>query len=119
MRLKIDRWSSSQTALELIPYKRARPTAGYFRAGRRLLDSLTHALPDRRLAGRPGQPATTAGVTPRRPGYLVPGSPGLAGPTPALLTRDDRMSLASRGLGCAGPARVASGSSALHDRGEW
>ena len=33
MRLDIDRLSSSQTALELIPCKRARPTAGYFRAG--------------------------------------------------------------------------------------
>ncbi len=44
MRLDIDRWSSSQTALELIPCKRARPTAGYFRAGHRLLDSLTHSL---------------------------------------------------------------------------
>jgi hypothetical protein len=45
MRLDIDRWSSSQTTLELIPCQRARPTAGYFRAGHRLLDSLTHALP--------------------------------------------------------------------------
>jgi hypothetical protein len=45
MRLEIDRLSSARTALELIPYKRARPTAGYFRAGHRLLDSLTHALP--------------------------------------------------------------------------
>jgi hypothetical protein len=45
MRLEIDRLSSSRTALELIPCKRARPTAGYFRAGHRLLDSLIHALP--------------------------------------------------------------------------
>jgi len=45
MRLDIDRLSSSRTALELIPCKRVRPTAGYFRAGHRLLDSLTHALP--------------------------------------------------------------------------
>ena len=44
MRLDIDRWSSSRTALELIPRQRARPTAGYFRAGHRLLDSLTCAL---------------------------------------------------------------------------
>lgn len=44
MRLHIDRWSSSQTALELIPYQRARPTAGYFPADHRLLDSLTCAL---------------------------------------------------------------------------
>jgi hypothetical protein len=44
MRLDIDRLSPSRTALELIPCKRARPTAGYFRAGHRLMDSLTHAL---------------------------------------------------------------------------
>jgi hypothetical protein len=45
MRLDIDRLSSSGTALELIPCQRARPTAGYFRAGHCLLDSLIHALP--------------------------------------------------------------------------
>jgi hypothetical protein len=45
MRLDLDWLSSSRTALELIPCNRARPTAGYFRAGHRLLDSLTHALP--------------------------------------------------------------------------
>ena len=44
MRLDIDRWSSSRTALELIPHKRARPTAGYFGACHRLLDSITHSL---------------------------------------------------------------------------
>jgi hypothetical protein len=45
MRLNIDRWSSSSTALELIPCGRVRPTAAYFRAGHLLLDSLTHSLP--------------------------------------------------------------------------
>ena len=45
MRLDIDRLSSARTALELIPGKRVRPTAGYFRAGHHLLDSLTRALP--------------------------------------------------------------------------
>ena len=45
MRLDIDRLSSSSTAFELIPCQRARPTAGYFRAGHCLLDSLIHALP--------------------------------------------------------------------------
>ncbi len=45
MRLDIDRWPGARTALELIPSQRARPTAGYFRAGHRLLDSLTYALP--------------------------------------------------------------------------
>jgi hypothetical protein len=47
MRLDIDRWSSSSTALELIPCRLVRPTADYFRAGRLLLDSLTGSLPQR------------------------------------------------------------------------
>ena len=37
MRLDIDRWSASSTALELIPSRLVRPTADYFRAGRLLL----------------------------------------------------------------------------------
>jgi hypothetical protein len=45
MRLDIDRWSSSSTALELIPCRLVRPTADYFRVGRLLLDSLTCSLP--------------------------------------------------------------------------
>ena len=45
MRLDIDRWSSSSTALELIPGRLVRPTADYFRAGRLLLDSLTRSMP--------------------------------------------------------------------------
>ena len=44
MRLEISRWSSSRTALDLIPDQRVRPTAAYFRAGHLLLDSLTHSL---------------------------------------------------------------------------
>jgi hypothetical protein len=44
MRLDIDRWSSSSTALELIPCRLVRPTPVYFRAGRLLLDSLTRSL---------------------------------------------------------------------------
>ena len=44
MRLDIDRWSSSSTAVELIPCGRVRPTAAYFRAGHLLLDSLTRSL---------------------------------------------------------------------------
>ena len=47
MRLDIDRWSSSSTALELIPCRLVRPTTDYFRAGRLLLDSLTRSLPQR------------------------------------------------------------------------
>jgi hypothetical protein len=45
MRLDIDRWSSSTTAMELIPCGRVRPTAAYFRAGHLLLDALTRSLP--------------------------------------------------------------------------
>jgi hypothetical protein len=45
MRLDIDRWSATSTAIELIPGQRVRPTAAYFRAGHLLLDSLTRALP--------------------------------------------------------------------------
>ncbi len=44
MRLDIDRWSSSSTALELIPCRLVRPTADYFRAGRLLLDSLARSF---------------------------------------------------------------------------
>ena len=44
MRLNVDCWSPppSSTALELIPGRRVRATAGYFRAGHLLLDSLIH-----------------------------------------------------------------------------
>jgi hypothetical protein len=45
MRLDIDRWSSSPTAVKLIPCVRVRPTGAYFRAGHLLLDSLTRSLP--------------------------------------------------------------------------
>jgi hypothetical protein len=56
MRLDIDRWSSSSTALELIPCGRVRPTAAYFRAGHLLLDSLTHSLRSTRLQRLPAAP---------------------------------------------------------------
>jgi len=52
MRLDIDRWSASSTALDLIPCRLVRPTAEYFRAGRLLLDSLTRSVsrrPDLRV----------------------------------------------------------------------
>jgi hypothetical protein len=45
MRLDIDRWSASSTALELTPCGHVRPTAAYFRAGHLLLDWLTCSLP--------------------------------------------------------------------------
>jgi hypothetical protein len=55
MRLDIDHWSATATALALIPCQRIRPGAAYFRAGRRLLDSLTHALAQPAAAqARPG-----------------------------------------------------------------
>jgi hypothetical protein len=44
MRLDIDRWSASRTAVELIPCGRVRPTPAYFRAGHLLLDVLTRSL---------------------------------------------------------------------------
>ena len=44
MRLVIDRWSATSTAVELLPCGRVRPTATYFRAGHLLLDSLTRFL---------------------------------------------------------------------------
>jgi len=44
MRLDIDRWSASSTALEMVPCGRVRGTAAYFRAGHLLLDSLTRSL---------------------------------------------------------------------------
>jgi hypothetical protein len=47
MRLEIEPWSPTATALELIPGRRVRPGAAYFAAGHRLLDSLTRALPAR------------------------------------------------------------------------
>jgi len=66
MRLEIDRWSRSRTALELIPGQLVRPSADYFRSGHLLLDSLTHSL----LRHRPGPSASAATATasgPARP----------------------------------------------------
>ena len=45
MRLDIDHWSATSTTLTLIPCQRVRPSTDYFQAGRRLLDSLTCAVP--------------------------------------------------------------------------
>ena len=85
MRLDIDRWPGARTALELIPSQRARPTAGYFRAGHRLLDSLTRALPaaartaPRTTSARP-RPADVPQPRPA-PDASVPGLPqAAAGP---------------------------------------
>ena len=69
MRLNIDRWSASSTALELIPCGRARPTAAYFRAGHLLLDSLARSLslqlPAAHARGTESQPPAVVG--PGRP----------------------------------------------------
>ena len=58
MRLNIDRWSSSSTALELIPCGRVRPTAAYFRAGHLLLDSLARSLSQPLPPAHPRSPQT-------------------------------------------------------------
>ncbi len=66
MRLDIDRWSSSSTAVELIPGGRVRPTAAYFRAGHLLLDSLTghllQPLPEPQARHAASQPLVPAGA---------------------------------------------------------
>ena len=64
MRLDIEPWSPTATALELIPCQRVRPSAAYFAAGHRLLDSLTRALPVRVPAQqRPDQDHLRAAVS--------------------------------------------------------
>jgi hypothetical protein len=63
MRLELDRWSSrpARTRLELIPCRRVRPTATYFRAGHLLLDSVIHWLrqyvPEQRFTASPSRRA--------------------------------------------------------------
>jgi hypothetical protein len=64
MRLDIEPWSPTATALELIPCQRVRPSAAYFAAGHRLLDSLTRTLPARVPAQhRPDQDHLRAAVS--------------------------------------------------------
>jgi hypothetical protein len=66
MRMDVDRWSSSSTALELIPAGGVRPTAAYFRAGHLLLDSLTRRLlqpsPPAQARDTASQPAAPVGA---------------------------------------------------------
>ena len=69
MRLNIDRWSCSSTALELIPCGRVRPTAAYFRAGHLLLDSLIRSLSQQLPA------AQARGTESRPPAVIGPGRP--------------------------------------------
>lgn len=69
MRLDIDRWSSSSTALEPLPCGHAWPNAAYSRAGHLLLDSLTHSIPQH-------LPQTHARGTESRPHAVIgPGRP--------------------------------------------
>ena len=64
MRLDIEPWSPTATALELIPCQRVRPSAAYFAAGHRLLDSLTRPLPVRvPVRQRPDQDYLRAAVS--------------------------------------------------------
>jgi hypothetical protein len=73
MQLDIEPWSPTATALELTPCQRVRPSAAYFAAGHRLLDSLTRPLPARAPAQqRPDQDYLRAAVR--------AGSPALSRP---------------------------------------
>ena len=64
MRLDIAPWSSASTALELIPCQRVRPSAAYFAACHRLLDTLTRTLPVRMpVQQRPDQDYLRATVS--------------------------------------------------------
>ncbi len=64
MQLDIEPWSPTATALELIPCQRVRPSAAYFAAGHRLLNSLTRPLPVRVPAQqRPDQDYLLAAIS--------------------------------------------------------
>lgn len=89
MRLNIDHWSATSTALTLIPCQPVRPGTAYFHAGRRLLDSLTCAA---------GAPASAAALQQRQhtpvtrlsghpPAGREPEIPGVRQPVPALARR--------------------------------
>lgn len=62
----MDRWSgpAARTALELIPGKRIRPTAAYFRAGHLVLDSLTRRFIELNDLQRDERQATAAPLSP-------------------------------------------------------
>ena len=65
MRLDIDYWSATRTALDLVPGQRVRPSAAYFAAGQRLLDSLACAL---RAPGPAREADSHAGRAPQAAG---------------------------------------------------
>ena len=110
MRLNIDCWSPppSRTALELIPRRRVRASASYFRAGHLLMDSLIHSLQlerEMQALDRPaGEEPETGAVRSGSRSAALPGSshrlasapPGgcgrqadspVAGPTVAVVRR--------------------------------
>jgi hypothetical protein len=73
MRLEIAPWYTGTTALELIPCQRVRPSAAYFAAGDRLLDSLTRTLPVRvPVQQRPDQDYLRAAVSAGVPAFSRP-----------------------------------------------
>ena len=73
MRLDIEPWSPTATALELIPCQRVRPSAGYFAAGHHLLDSLTRPLPARvPTQQRPDQDDLRAAINAAAPAFSRP-----------------------------------------------
>jgi hypothetical protein len=84
MRLDIDRWSASSTALELIPGGRVRATAAYFRAGHFLLDSLTRSLlqPSSLPSAQAQDTASQPHVTPRLQASLTPPATAFGPPKP-------------------------------------
>jgi hypothetical protein len=68
MRLDIEPWSPTATALELIPCQRVKHSAAYFAAGHHLLDSLTRTLPVRVPAQqRPDQNYLRAAISAASP----------------------------------------------------
>ena len=78
MRLDIDRWSSSSTAVELIPCGRVRPTAAYFPAGHLLLDALTRSFAAARsLQRRPGSLRASRACPSGRPALIRRRAPKL------------------------------------------
>jgi hypothetical protein len=79
MRLDLDRWSASSTAVELIPCGRVRPTAAYFRAGHLLLDAMIRAWSQRLSSAQARDAASRARVP---AGSGPPGREEVRSPSP-------------------------------------